>query len=119
MKTLQKPECESNVKGFPDARYKKFPTRTAAEEFCEQNKHKNAPNRPSKSGSKSAIRPPSQKPKFEKTLVPFECLDRTADGYLLNANRYVVYTDGASSENQRKDSGGSGCGIYWGGEENG
>ena len=50
---------------------------------------------------------------------PYEKLQKSSDGYLLNGDRYVAYTDGASTENQRKDSGGSGCGIHWGGTING
>ena len=48
-------------------------------------------------------------------VVPFHQLEETEDGYLKSGDRYVVYTDGASTDNQHKNSGGSGCGIYWGG----
>ena len=108
------PECEKNVKGFANARYKKFPTKKDAEEFIKNNQ--TGTNQPTKTGSKSEIKVKKLSSKKKVTnFVPYDALQKTSDGYLLNGNRYVAYTDGASTENQRKNSGGSGCGIHWGG----
>ena len=58
---------------------------------------------------------PSIKKSKTEPLTQHQLIQRE-DGYWLSGDRIVVYTDGASSHNQHKNKGGSGCGIYWGGE---
>ena len=106
--------CEKQVKAFPNARYKKFPTKPEAEKFITENSSIQAKSSKASNQEKSSKTYP---PQIKKSKTePLNQLIQQADGYWLSGDRIVVYTDGASSNNQHKNKGGSGCGIYWGGE---
>ena len=110
------PECQAQVKGFPNARYKKFTTRPEAADFISENSQTASCYREEKKAKFVKEKNNVKSSASEKyTVLPFHQLEKTEDGYLKSGDRFVVYTDGASTDNQHKNAGGSGCGIYWGG----
>lgn len=126
------PDCKKQTDGFQFPKFKKFDTKEGAESFIKQNgssgSSKNSLTRPQnfipvnkrklENNWKTENYKQSKKTKICETqsnggwCAPIINRD---DGYMENGQGdIVVYTDGASPNNQSKKKGCSGCGIYWG-----
>ncbi|KAI3622616.1 ribonuclease h1 [Moniliophthora roreri] len=112
-------ECEAQIKGFTNAKYKKFPSQEEAEEFLKVPKHPNLQGeQPSLSSTTTEIgkkRPLEDKaeadtPSPKKQKVVFE-FDNSTD----KDDDLVVYCDGASKGNGKQGAV-AGVGVWWGPE---
>ncbi|ESO05691.1 hypothetical protein HELRODRAFT_156844 [Helobdella robusta] len=90
-------ECEKQVKGFPNAKYKKFPTEAEANAFLNE-AQTGSSKRPMQSDSQSN----SKRIKLD-----------TKDVEMKSGDRVVVYTDGCC-HNNGKCNARAGLGVFWG-----
>ncbi|KAJ7116838.1 ribonuclease H-like domain-containing protein [Mycena crocata] len=96
----RRPQCEAQVKGFAGARYKKFPSQSAAAEWISDN---GSPTKISPSKPTTLANVTSDSKGKKRNLLP------DAD-----ENEYdVVYSDGACKGNGKASSV-AGVGVWWG-----
>lgn len=105
-------ECEAQVKGFPKAAYKKFPTRVAAEDYMGGSRAVTSTAQPATTLIKDDT-------SSSMTTKPLSDLSPTAisaqsSGYTVTPDSHlVVWTDGSAVGNGKVGSVG-GLGVYWG-----
>lgn len=110
--TIYRSECEDNVRGFPNASFKKFPLRREAEAFIQGSSSSTHTSEPS-----AYKKPPRISP--NRTIVAVvqprdqqQTIDAT--GHSNNRdNRIIVYCDGSALNNGRLGSR-AGAGVYFG-----
>jgi ribonuclease HI len=93
-------DCNASVKGFPNAKFKKFPTQDQADEFICLHKQAKIPIEPTQTFASFSPITPEMIHYNDNDSQPF-----TPD--------YYVYTDGACSNNGRENAV-AGIGIFFG-----
>ncbi|CAO3694145.1 unnamed protein product [Umbelopsis ramanniana] len=126
-------ECEKQVKGYPNARYKKFPTRQEADKFLSATesegnsgssstrKHMATNNFPIKvephlshtSFIVDTFRDKSSDTKTGIVDSKMETKSETEEKVALKDENMIVFTDGAASGNGTANAF-AGIGVYWG-----
>jgi len=111
-------ECESQVKGFPGARYKKFGSQSEAQDFINEGSSSNSSRNTSLGvRNTNSFKSKTQGYSFgaSTSLKRTKILDHLPTQNFSTSSTPVVYTDGCCRGNGKLGAIG-GIGVYWGPE---